>query len=411
MLPIVLPLRIFLVHAEHKLIYFRDLEIDQAPERLSPRHLLTPPSMYYCQEITDDYLGELWQILIPRLRETRFLTNPWRSSKLIPITPGKLVFIDHISTFLNVWPKLAKPVPSTSPHIFDRTSDGAHEVTNLTSLESMPAELIAIVLEEVSTDKRDVLAFGLSSRYLWPHILSHVERSCRTEAAPWVAMEIACTERKLPDMPDSFQKGRLAWNSIKQPFNDRLWPVVYFSESARREYKTSEEYLTLEWLKILLNFPRETSCFSKQSYLDDQLVSACNMPFPNDTRLSWVFRNLDTHEYFQCACVSERRGYSLETGSARSIDLEYKRGFVRLNGEILKWLRIEDVLPTRICWGHKPSWDPHIKPQGPWAGHCFDIVAMGFSDFPNAEGWMDITADIVMYAKKQRKSRSRSNQA
>jgi len=61
-------------------------------------------------------------------------------------------------------------------------------------------------------------------------------------------------------------------------------------------------------------------------------------------------------------------------------------------------LRVDDVLLLRICWTRFLS-DGYKFPflsNGPWAGHCFDIVPLeqgGVSAVGN--GWKDSTDEIV----------------
>jgi len=148
-----------------------------------------------------------WQIVVPQTRQILHLPNNcWSES-----TSNRALFNHTVD--LNWWVKLAKPLPRSlrlqprrslfnleidlnwrvklaklSPRslrvqrAFHGEPDAsAVQRTKLSRIESMPTELLNMVLSPGNLTKRDLIALSLASVVLSPHILHQTEQE---SAAP-----------------------------------------------------------------------------------------------------------------------------------------------------------------------------------------------------------------------------------
>lgn len=346
---------------------------------------------------TPEHCLEYWSILVPRKRQ-RYPPLVLILQHTQSLRHHELVAQNDVRQILNIWPYFAKIMPPTKQWIPSAKCDSRWKLQNLSALERLPAELIATILEDASLGPKDIIALGFSSSSLWRHVLRHIGASYRAAAAPWAGMEMACINHRLRNMPDAFLKDDLPFTSVETlGGTSAMSDARKFVDSDMEEYSVPKLHLMeAQWLAnfhhISMNGHRP-HLSSSLPELEQQLISTFTTPCFDDTKLTWAFRNLDTYEYITCACASESKTYYLFYPS-KKITVKCKRGFVKQKGKICKGLPIEYVLLRRIFWFDKASQDV-LDLQGSWAGHRFDIVGIGSTDFPNADGWTDITANVL----------------
>ncbi|KAI9705162.1 MAG: hypothetical protein M1820_005309 [Bogoriella megaspora] len=305
---------------------------------------------------------------------------------------------------VNLWSKLARPMIPGNMRLHPHLS-GVSQI-KLSALEQLPAEVIAMILASSNLEKKDVVAIGLCSSYFWLHVRSHIERQIRSEAAPWAGMELALLGTHLIDLPASFINDSLARSSVGplHDFNeqggarDYIWstPILYTSPLSD---------IRDGWIKALRDqcgkFCHDVQ--SRLAYAQD--IAGIDLP--------WALRNLDTFEYITCTCEltpDPSEDECLYTREATEQGRNAWQGYVTQNGKVLRWLRVDDVIVSRICWSKPPSApgpridSQHIPKQGPWAGHRFDIVAFGSKEFSDTDGWTDITEQVVLAARDARQN-------
>jgi hypothetical protein len=335
--------------------------------------------------------AQRWHILSPRLKQRQ---NLYLKGKYHDITPRELLFDQDESW--DAWSALAKPVDfglhsctSSLPEPSYRAKTIASSQSNL---ECMPAELLKMVFDDETLEKRDIVALGLCSRSLWQHMLKHVESAYRKTAAPWAGTEIACTGTYLTDLPESFEKDNLAMDSVTDRGGPtRMVPARRFNWSAWTEFAQPEDNQQDAWCSALC-VHRSAAAIPDSSWpkLEEDILCGNLFPkvFPNLSPESpgWVLRNQTTKEYV-CICASSER----------------KGQYVVPNAQ---WLRLDDVLIMRTCWTLTTRFPPDLERsidlnRGRWAGHCFDVVLVEAS-LAEADGWKDITGDILSEARELR---------
>ncbi|KAF2232801.1 hypothetical protein EV356DRAFT_517143 [Viridothelium virens] len=341
---------------------------------------------------------EIWAFLVPRLQEKQELCRSgW--------TPSDFIFQQAKHPMrVNLWSKLARSETPSYAHTL------LHKAQNpkvrLSPLERLPPEMVAMILADSSLRRKDIVAFGLCSTSLWSHVLSHIEQQCRHKAAPWAGMELALIGTRLLGFPASFARDSLAWNSVgaSNDINGQLSASDY-AWSTLHLYTCPPATNCDVWLKVLRD-QYEDLCVDAQF----PLVFARSL---TGAGLPWTLRNLDTLEYITCTCTVELKPSATKdedciyTRNAQDPGRDIRQGFVMQNGEVLGWLRVEDVIMSRICCSRAPlsinssypDHRKHVPKQGPWAGHRFDIVASGTNGFHDTNGWTDLTEQVVQEAE------------
>jgi len=162
--------------------------------------------------------AQKWQLLVPRLRQVQRLE---RHSQRRTNTPVLNLFMKGIS--LDIWDKLARPNLAIPTSATRQVGILAASRTIPCRLESMPGELLAMILRDCSLTREEVIAVGLASRILSQHALRHIEQDCRTSFAPWAGMEIAYTGTWLTDLPESFARNDMAKSSVPARGRGRMY--------------------------------------------------------------------------------------------------------------------------------------------------------------------------------------------
>jgi hypothetical protein len=289
----------------------------------------------------------------------------------------------------DAWSKLAKPA-ALLPVKPTESIVRAKRASMPSALESLPAELIAMILVEPSLKKRDIIALGLASTSLWLHVLQHVERHCWLTAAPLAGVEIACTGTYLRDLPESLATGNLVKSSVRIGEDGSTCTEGKINWASLSTYDFVCENSKKTWSAAFKAHNSRTASIpaTLARKMAVELSSRCSAHQTASPRATWVLRNLTTKEYICC-----RPGPASQRG----------RGYVD-HPDVAR-LRVDDVLLLRICWIRSPTlsngedmwlWLRH----GSWAGHCFDIVPLeqgGVSAVGN--GWKDSTDEIVKQAR------------
>ena len=351
-----------------------------------------------------------WQILAPRIRKMGRLFGksgwplPEHSPQSIIYHPNrKYEFLS-----CNTWFTLARPakfLPKSRAQLVPRKSDPLH----LSRLESLPAELLATILQQSSLEKNDILAVGLTSRWLWLHVLHHVGNVCRRMMAPLAGVEIACIGGLVEDFPKSFAEDDLFKLSIRPDAGIYRCEPRKITATAFRRYEEIDKPPEEEWYTTFeaLNPSAAGIPVSVAKSMAVELTSRCCGIWGSDPDALWVLRNLTSKEFVRCRPgdlykVSHKPFHRY---GMSPMPLKIIRGYVDHPGTCSR-ISLDAVLMLRICWTRLSPWEEARGLgfyRGVWAGHCFDIVPFEeAATVPLVDGWKDSTDEVVKQARTVR---------
>ena len=297
--------------------------------------------------------------------------------------PRQVLFTERNSW--DAWSRLARP-PKPARAEVGRPRLVALSTTKLSTLESLPAELLAVILDDSALERKDIIAVGLASESLWLHVIQHVERECQRKTASWAGVEIACTGSYLTDLPEPFERDGLIKSSVAISEWGEMCLARKMNWAAVSHYDRPGIAPESAWREAFDAQLGATPCVPKvRARMGDELLSAASKIPASSLDLPWALRDLNTQEYVR---------YLPRSGERQGLVDHPKAG---------GWLRLEDILMMRFCWTlHNSPYsdlqDSSIH-RGKWAGHCFDIVLLQEESMTmRREGWNDITDEIVTEA-------------
>ena len=347
---------------------------------------------------------QTWGALVPRRRQWQAFPKQDHTSTWNPDT---VVFNRHET--LHLWSKLAKPAAARRrypPYKAKARSSSLQQ--GYFPLESAPPEILDIILFHTGLTRRDLVLLTISSDVLRAHVLSHIERECRNDAAPWAGQELACVGTFATRLPESFARDGLALASLKG-LHGGPFPISSNGPFARqimgdvhRQYKRSPEDPQVLWQAVLDHLGGFCAC-DHDEHLDPARVATIRQDIlgtfadrwfcaPGTT---WRLRNLTTRQYVRCVPSSNQ-------------DTPYWQGrVVQENAHAVeeeKQVRVDDVMIMYTSWDDQLATRGEANPhcwRGIWAGHCFDIVSQDVMD-GDCEDWEDITDHVVLDAARLR---------
>ena len=153
-------------------------------------------------------------------------------------------------TVWDPWSKLARPVSRTNREPLSKRSRSASGL--LSPLESLPTELIAMILACAELPKNDIVSVGITSETLWLHAIGHIDRSyMRSLVAPWAGAELACTASLATDLPPSFAEDDLTLNAIGVRVEDvgEMGSAMILAQTTFERFTYPEKDVEQEWRK------------------------------------------------------------------------------------------------------------------------------------------------------------------
>lgn len=323
-----------------------------------------------------------WGIFVPRLHQN----HVWPSSNYALDLGGSSNVLFRTSNHWNAWSKLVR-IPSSAQDGSPQQYSSQYVISTISTVESLPSELLSLIISSPCLSKRDIIAFGLASPIFWPHVLRYISLDCKQPNTSWAGLEIAKIGERLTDLPINFMRDSLFASSIEildphalqSPFSSLTARRLY--DSACERYKPAAPYPHQQWMVAFTTHRNQSSETCKLDFF-----SALNPILRKTLMKAWLLRNLTTKEYIRCR-----------------FDIESQRAFVET------WelrLSIEDALELRFRWPSSSNEPPH-KGTGRdiWAGHCFDIV-LATKEIPGMglEGWRNVTEVVVKDAKMRLRS-------
>jgi hypothetical protein len=341
-------------------------------------------------------LPDVWALICPGSKAVQPL--PPAALSTIPSYPRSyLDRIDIKNVFFNpelAWGAFSKlAVPAPLPQTRDRqvVQPARRGASKLSRLESLPVELLSMVVEESGLEKTDIIALGLSSTLLWEVVVTHVQASYRKAPAPWAGSMFWCQGNYATTLPDAFlsqsqkdaDEGK-EWaaqiQNIQSAGRSGMCPARRFFWSAHREYATHvDAWVQEEGWKEAARGHRAKSGMERGVWKMVEKGLVCPEFWPRERE--WVLRNLTTREIVESEVLRERERKRKRKGT----------------------ISFDDVLLMRTYWSIPNSRDVVGIKNGVWAGHRFDIVT---GEKHRAEGglgdWKDVTEEVYVEAEMLR---------
>ena len=396
----------------------------------SPRDLSESPRDYA------RYAAEYWQLVVPRKRHfVPYEGDVWISSLWIvqetyrgrtmpPIRCGHEKVIFNRDVDLSWWVRLARPSTSKKINSLSRDETQAsgeqasgysstqqqrcqRRMKNLSHIERLPPELLAMLINHEDISKPDLIALALASDIFMPTIVRHVIQQGQITAAVWAGQELACIGNYLIDLPPAFEKDGLFHSALYSTDPDGKGdrgPIVATETCLARainrevggQYESPPDTADSQWRAAFRDFTMlQMSDIDKDRFVQLEIAvfetlftrnwsSSAAASFEGSR---WRLRNLMTKQFVRCRPNIP----SLGAPVVGHVDHE------ALEGDSL---RVDDVLLMYISWTNVIPEDPDDElkiDRGPWAGHCFDIVPE-LEDDKLIDGWKDVTDQVVSEA-------------
>lgn len=344
---------------------------------------MCPPGVDQTERMGVQY----WNLLAPKLLERLELTSTKSGGDLLDFAASA-----ESTSIIDAFHKLARPQKTASA-----TSKRSHQnnlsssTTTLSALETLPAELLALILADGTLSKAEVITFGSCSRTLWSHVLRHIQDDCRKAAGPWAGTPLIVTGNWLLDLPESihreFPEGKeleRQWAAGIRGFGRRggmcparRWNHGVISTSQNAKFARQEWLEAGKWLETV----EDLDLLPEVSMSLEEAVSVVRLRAGD----KWIFRNLSTREFVRLVVDKKTKGT--------------EKAVV----EGVSWLSLDQLLFGKTCWSRNQFYaagsmapKPPVSPQGEWAGHAFDVVCE--ADHV-AEGWKDGTETALQQAK------------
>jgi hypothetical protein len=253
-------------------------------------------------------------------------------------------------------------------------------------IESLPSELLFLILDDLSSDQKDGVAFGMSCERIWSHMLQHIESDCESRWDSIAGVEIACTGTCPEDFPASFYRNELL-SSTPRYSGGYSGEAFWTNNSAGREYSAVSDDPEDSWFTACNSLDYRAAGIHTASAvrMAKEFATACFVALDSSLEDLHILRNLTTKEYVRFR---------------RQIGTKGNRAYVEHPD--VDQLRLDDLLLLRISWAgasHSQELEKLGVRRGVWAGHCFDIIPFNHDAVVSEhEDWQDSTDEVVKQA-------------
>lgn len=294
-------------------------------------------------------------------------------------------------------------------------------------IESLPIEIIDMIIADPCLEPIDVVSLGLSSHFSWIYVLQYIVQKC--QKAPWANTPLLCTGSWTMSLPQAIHdiKPELKQQEevfFKQSNQYGACPARKFNWGAISSFaERNEQHRGLVWTQAFSDLsgmscipakdlkglrrsleaiigPNQAKIPAGSLQRLRRSLEAVVNPIKSAMPAAWTLRNLTTKEY-----VSLKAGHT------------YRKNEYHVYVKGIPWLSVDRALLLRICWSstcitegddyfnYDANGDEyaHLLAQmmrGKWAGDCFDIVPNNRESqaWEEAQGWCDVTSEIIKEA-------------
>lgn len=276
-------------------------------------------------------------------------------------------------------------------------------------LETLPTELLDMVLKDTNLQPADVIALGLASRTLWLHVAAHIRSDCLNVLGMWAKTPFVITGSYLTSLPPTLYQHYPGMRNQEKAFAAQSGgrhgpcPARRWNWAAHSHYTDVADTIggkhwlcALDQHKALMQLPFTVPPETRMLKVCDSLRTILTQHLLNPVSIrsgsNWTLRNLTTKEYVQL---------HVQNGEAARARAPHIKG--------LQQLTVDKILVMRCSW----RWEEQVVFAGSgvfapldvpgteeglshhvWAGHCFDIVS-GRDKEIDRDDWQDVTMVIT----------------
>ncbi|KAF8322708.1 hypothetical protein DL93DRAFT_1052976 [Clavulina sp. PMI_390] len=289
------------------------------------------------------------------------------------------VIVENPMYFINIIRKYPLP-PSPVRGISSSGTDYSTESHSSKSrIESLPGELIANIFDECGLS--EAICLGLTSTQMWARGERQINKLYLKFHAPWLDQPIICLHTQAPKLPTSALALPLVEEAIlRSGGNNEDVQDASFAQNLVQEVLSTCKGHQIDQARPDLDY-KSFSKFELQ-YHTAYMYRLFNHKQGADAHLQkgpLLLRNLSKRIYVRSDTLAVRSGGDAAVSLCRALFCRITWG---CSADLRSWLRFGLVK----------------HPNGPWAGDCFDVVALGACggdwDSSSLEGWSDETEAV-----------------
>ena len=261
---------------------------------------------------------------------------------------------------------------------------------------SLPHELVDDIVAHVGdTDVADIVALALTNIYFFRLLVSTARDALIKDSAPWAGDRLILTGDYASGIPSGVITDRefAAWktevsNKLEMGVNEdrkcRHNPLYFLSGHA----DGADENMVGTLVRNLQR-RRDVSLGEGDAVRLRRLLASTVSAAPPRGR---VLRNLTTKEYLRDSVLAEG-GHDYSLGKAICVKVRY----LDLTCFSHSWDMLTHM--RQATWmDDAPGVPSPLIYKGAWAGHRFDIVALG--NVEGEQGWSDVSARVLELMKR-----------
>jgi hypothetical protein len=218
-----------------------------------------------------------------------------------------------------VWGKLARPViASATIEPQHKCSGTPKNSERLSFLEKLSNELLDMIFEHLATEKKNMVALGLSSQFLWQVVLHRIHAGYIKSAAPWAGKMIAFQGSYSTDLPEAFTENGLAESITGKSWFGNMCAARRFFWAHSEGSPVTPYVDEKDWLEAARSH-RLSSAIPETCWWTIEEELGCSYLFPKDQE--WLLRNLTTREIISLGVLLGSKARKTRSGRLNAVRL------------------------------------------------------------------------------------------
>lgn len=251
-------------------------------------------------------------------------------------------------------------------------------------LESLPSEMIRMVISECGLAFCDIISLAACSKSLWNHAMSYVMAS--SAQGTWVNTPLVCVGTYLTSLPPALYEYYPDMEQQELDFKENRFDGYNRGTCPARRWNYSitrgqeEDWDTrAAWIRAYErlseqeqgNLPLETK----------KMIIRAVFGKGSQSGTCWLLRNLTTKEYLRCELANTEKGN------------------IYAHVDQTPSLSLDCAVFMQTYWTRKGGINEETPRGGDWAAHKFDVVARTREGAVLASGYTDVTNNIILASK------------